>query len=69
MVKNAPANTEDIETWAGLLGPEETLEEGVTTHFSILAWGIPRTEEPGRLQAMGSQSQTPLSDSRMTLSA
>ena len=55
VVKNAPANTEDIETWAGLLGREDTLEEGVTTHFSILAWGIPRSEEPGRLQSTGSQ--------------
>ena len=41
---------------AGLiLGSERPLEEGMTTHSSILAWRIPWTEEPGRVQAMGSQ--------------
>ena len=34
----------------------------MATHSSIRAWGIPWTEEPGRLQSMGSQSQTQLSD-------
>jgi len=34
----------------------------MTTHSSILAWRIPWTEEPGRLQSLGSQSQTQLSD-------
>ena len=37
------------------LGPEDLLEEGTATHSSILAWRIPWTEEPGRLQSMGSQ--------------
>ena len=37
---------------------EDTLEKEVATHSSILAWEIPRTEEPGGLQSMGSQSQT-----------
>ena len=37
------------------LGREETLEEEMTTYFSILAWRIPLTEEPGRLQSMGLQ--------------
>ena len=37
------------------LGWEVTLEEGMATHSSILAWRIPWTEEPGRLQSMGSQ--------------
>ena len=37
------------------LGQEDPLEEGVATHSSILAWRIPRMEEPGRLQSMGSQ--------------
>ena len=37
------------------LGLEEPLEKGVATHSSILAWRIPRTEEPGGLQSMGSQ--------------
>ena len=37
------------------LGQEDTLEEGMATHSSILAWRIPWTEESGRLQSMGSQ--------------
>ena len=37
------------------LGREDPLEEGMATHFSILAWRIPWTEEPGGLQSMGSQ--------------
>ena len=37
------------------LGQEEPLEEGMGTHSSILAWRIPWTEEPGRLQFMGLQ--------------
>ena len=43
------------ETWVQSLGWEDPLEEGMATHSSILAWEIPRTEEPGRLQSMGSQ--------------
>ena len=39
---------------------EDPLEEGMATYSSILAWRIPRTEEPGRLQSMGSQSWTQL---------
>ena len=34
---------------------EDLLEEGMATHSSLLAWRIPRTEEPGRLQSMGAQ--------------
>ena len=37
------------------LGGEDPLEEGVATHSTILAWRIPRTEEPGGQQSMGSQ--------------
>ena len=37
------------------LGREDPLEEGVATHSSTPAWRIPWTEEPGRLQAIGSQ--------------
>ena len=37
------------------LGQEDPLEEGMATHSSILAWRIPRTEEPGRLESIGSQ--------------
>ena len=43
------------ETWVQSLGWEDPLKEGMATHSSILAWRIPRTEEPGGLQSMGSQ--------------
>ena len=43
------------ETWVQSLGWEDTLEKGMTTYSSIVAWRIPWTEEPGRLQSMGSQ--------------
>ena len=52
MVKNLPANTEDQVL---SLGQEDLLEEETATHSSILAWRIPWTEEPGRLQSIGSQ--------------
>ena len=55
MVKNPPANAGDSED-AGLIpGWEEPVEEGMATHSSTLAWRIPQTEEPDRLQYMGSQ--------------
>ena len=38
-----------------LLGQEDSLEEEMATHSSILAWRIPQTEEPGRLQSIGLQ--------------
>ena len=37
------------------LGQEDPLDEGMATHFNILAWKILWTEDPGRLQSMGSQ--------------
>ena len=37
---------------------EDPLEKGMATHSSILSWSIPWTEEPDRLQSMGSQSRT-----------
>ena len=43
------------ETWVLSLSQENPLEEGMTTHSTILAWKIPWTEEPGGLQSMGSQ--------------
>ena len=51
-VKNLPAIQ---ETWVQSLGQEAPLEKGMATHSSILAWRIPWTEEPGRLQSMGLQ--------------
>ena len=51
-VKNLPAMQ---ETRVQFLGQEEPLEKGMAPHSSTLAWRIPWTEEPGRLQPMGSQ--------------
>ena len=52
LVKNPPAVQ---ETWVRSLGWEDPLEKGLATHSSILAWRIPWTDEPGRLQSIGSQ--------------
>ena len=46
---------ETQETQVRSLGQEDPLEEDMATHSSILAWRIPWTEEPGRLQSMGLQ--------------
>ena len=46
------------ETWVQSLGQEDPLEKVMATHFSILAWRIPWTEELGGLQSPGSQSRT-----------
>ena len=43
------------ETWVWFLGWEDPLEKEMVTHSGILAWKIPWTEKPGRLQSMGSQ--------------
>ena len=43
------------ETWVRSLGLKDPLEKGMATHSSILAWEIPWTKEPGRLQSMGLQ--------------
>ena len=50
------------ETRVRALGWEDSLEKEMATHPSTIAWKIPWTEEPGRLQSMGSQSRTRLSD-------
>ena len=52
VVKNLPANAGDEDL---ILGEEDTLEEGVATHSSILAWTVPWTEKPGGLQSTGFQ--------------
>ena len=52
MVKCLPAVQ---ETWVQSLGREDPLKKEMATHSSTLAWKIPWTEEPGRLQSMGSQ--------------
>ena len=51
-VKNPPAMK---ETWVQSLGQEDPLEEVMATHFSIVAWRIPLTEEPGGQQFIGLQ--------------
>ena len=43
------------ETWVRSLGREDPLEKEMAIHSSTVAWKIPRTEEPGTLQSMGSQ--------------
>ena len=53
MVKKLPSTW---ETWVGSLGQEYPLEKGMAIHCSILAWRIPWTKEPGRLQFKGLQS-------------
>ena len=54
-----------MQIWVRPLGWEDPLEKAVATHSSVLAWRIPRTEEPGGLKSMGSQSDT---TERLTLS-
>ena len=49
-VKNLPAMQ---ETWVRSLGEADPLEEGTAAHSSLLAWRIPRTEEPGGPQSTG----------------
>ena len=51
-VKRLPAMQ---ETWVRSLGQEDPLEKEMATHSSTLAWKIPWTEKPGRLQSMGLQ--------------
>ena len=55
MAKNPPANAGDTRDMGLMLSQEGPLEKEMATHSSILAWKIPRTEECGRLQSMGSQ--------------
>ena len=50
MVKNLPVNAEDIRD----IGQEDPLEKSMTAHFSVLAWRIPWSEEPGGLPSMES---------------
>ena len=52
VVKNLPAM---LEMWVQSLNQKDLLEKEMATHSCILAWEIPWTKEPGRLQSMGSQ--------------
>ena len=60
MVKNPPANAGDVRDMGSVPGSGRSPGEGNGSHSSILAWRIPRTQEPGGLQSMGSQHQTQL---------
>ena len=55
MVKNLPVKAGDIRDTGLIPGSGRSLEEGVVTYSSILAWRIPWTDEPGGLQSIGSQ--------------
>ena len=55
MVKNPPANAGGVRDTGSIPGWGRSPEEEMATHSRILAWRTPRTEEPGRLQSMGSQ--------------
>ena len=55
------------ETWIRSLGEEDPLEKEMATHSSTLAWKIPWTQEPGRLQSMESQRETSLSLSNRSI--
>ena len=61
-VKNLLAMQEPLETRVQSLGQEDPLEKEMATHFSILAWETPWTEEPGKLWSMVWQSSTQLND-------
>ena len=52
---NSKESACSVETWIRSLGQEDPLQKDMATHSSILAWRIPLTEEPGRLQSMESQ--------------
>ena len=55
VVKNLPASAGDTGAVGSVSGSRRSLEKGMATHSSVLAWEIPCTEEPGGLQSMGSQ--------------
>ena len=60
MIKNPPAGPETQEMWVQSLGGEDPLEEEMAPHSRILAWRIPRTEEPGGCSPWGfRESDTP----------
>ena len=58
VVKNLPAVQKLQETWVRFLGQESPLEDEMATHYSILAWRISGTEDPGKLQSMGLKRDT-----------
>ena len=63
MVKNAPAMQ---ETWVQSPGGEDLLEKGMATHSSILAWGIPWTEELGGLYSLWGRKESGTTEQLIT---
>ena len=59
VVENQPADAGDTETGVRATSQDDPLEKEMATHSSILAWEIPWTEKPGRLQSLGSQELDP----------
>ena len=55
MIKNLLANAGDLRDVGSNSGSGRSLEEGMATHSTNLAWRVPWTEEPGGLQSIGSQ--------------
>ena len=55
VVKNLPVSAGDIRDTGSIPGLERSLEKETATHSSILAWRIPWSEKPGRLQSIGSK--------------
>ena len=55
VLKNPPANAEDLKETGSILVSGRSLKEDMATHFSILAWRIPWTEESGRRKSIGLQ--------------
>ena len=66
VVKNLPASAGDLRDGVRSPGQEDPLKEEMATHFSILAWKIPWTEEPGGLQSMGCKESDTTEQSRST---
>ena len=62
MVKNLLVMQENIRDIGSILGWEDPLKEDMPTHSGIVAWKIPRAEEPSGLLSMGLQSQTRISN-------
>ena len=62
MAKNMPASAGDVRDAGSIRGQEDPLEEGMATHSSILAWRIPRTEEPGGLESMGVTKESDMTE-------
>ena len=55
VVKNLPVSAGDIRDTGSIPGLERSLEKEMATHSSLLAWRIPRSEKPRRLQSIGSE--------------